>query len=368
MVIFMIYLDYSATTKVSDSVLNRLVDVSKGYFANPNSMHALGVSSKKVIDDTISVITGLLGVGSNEFIFTSGASESNNTVLKGVNVSHIITTKLEHSSITTPCGYLQTKGKKVSFVKLLDNGLIDMDNLKEIITDDRTLVSIGFVNSETGLCQNIDEIGKFLKKYPNVIFHSDITQALGKVPVSLENVDLASFSFHKIFGFKGIGGLVIKNNIRLVPLIHGGKAISVYRSGTPQTGLIASSGVALSDVLCNFDSKYDYVLNLNKYLVSNLRNIDGVVINSNDRCIPHIVNFSISLKNSDDTLKYFSDNDIYISSRTACSSGSYSLVINELYNDMDRASNSVRVSISYKTTIEELDVFINKLKEWVKCK
>lgn len=361
----MIYLDYSATTKVSNSVLDKFNSVVSNYFANPNSMHKLGLSSKKVIDKSIDDITSLFGIDRNELIFTSGASESNNTVLKGLNVSHIITTKLEHSSITTPCGYLQTKGKRVSFVKL-NNGLVDMDDLKNLITSEPTLVSIGCVNSETGIIQDINMIGKFLKKYPNVIFHSDITQALGKVSVSFDNLDLASFSFHKIFGFKGIGGLVIKKNIRLVPLIHGGKAVSIYRSGTPQTGLIASSSVAIYEALCGLDEKYKYVKELNDYLGNEIKSI--VLINSGDNCIPHILNFSIKEKNSEDTLKYFSDNDIYISSKTACSSGSYSIVINELYGDINRAETSVRVSISCETTYEELDIFINKLKEWVECK
>ena len=359
----MIYLDYSATTKVSDSVLDKFNSVVSNYFANPNSMHKLGISSKEVIDKSIADITGLFGIDKNELIFTSGASESNNTVLKGLNVSHIITTKLEHSSITTPCGYLQTKGKRVSFVKLND-GLVDMDDLKGLITSEPTLVSIGCVNSETGIIQDIDMIGKFLKKYPNVIFHSDITQALGKVSVSFDNIDLASFSLHKIFGFKGIGGLVIKKNIRLVPLINGGKAVSIYRSGTPQTGLIASSGVAIDEALCDFDLKYEYVKDLNNYLRDRIKSF--VLINSGDNCIPHILNFSIMGKNSEDTLKYFSDNDIYISSKTACSSGSYSFVVNELYNDMERASSSVRVSLSAYTTKEEVDIFIEKLKEWIK--
>ena len=360
----MIYLDYSATTKPSRNVINKLSEISEKYFGNPNSTHKLGKESKSIIDNCISDMTNLLNIKQNELIFTSGASESNNTVLKGLPVAHIITTKLEHSSITTPLGYLQTKGIKVSFVKLDTNGLVDIEDLKTLLTKEETLVTIGAVNSETGILQNINEIGLLLKKYPNVTFHSDITQALGKIKIDLDNIDLASFSFHKIYGFKGIGGLIKKSNIRLVPLIHGGKAITIYRSGTPQTELIASSSVALRDILKKIDENYEYVLKLNKYLREKIK--DVVVINSNDYCIPHILNFSILGKDSEDTLKYFSDNDIYISSKTACSSGSYSLVVNELYNDMERASSSVRVSLSAYTTKEEVDIFIEKLKEWIK--
>ena len=359
----MIYLDYSATTKADEKVIEKFVETEQKYFANPNSNHFLGKECKSVIDESVSSICSCLGIKKNEIIFTSGASESNNTVLKGLNVSHIITTKLEHSSITTPVGYLQTKGIKIDFVSLDENGLVDIDNLISLIDSEPTLVSIGTVNSETGIRQDIEGIGKLLKKYPNVYFHSDITQALGKVSIDLTNVDLASFSMHKIFGFRGIGGLIKKENIRIVPLIHGGKSTTIYRSGTPQTGLIVSSSIAIQEAVNNVDNNYEKVLEFNNYLRDNIK--DLVLINSNEYSIPHILNFSIPGKNSEDTLKYFSDNGVLISSKTACSSGAYSFVVNELYHDMDRAESSNRVSISYKTTKEEIDQFIKLLKEWV---
>ncbi|MDO4369154.1 MAG: cysteine desulfurase family protein [bacterium] len=359
----MVYLDYSATTKVDNNVLKCFNDVENLFFANPNSNHRLGKHANKVIMDSAMKICSYLNIKKNELIFTSGASESNNMVLKGCNASHIITTKLEHSSITTPVGYLQTKGIKVSFVPLLENGLVDTDALIKLIGDEDTLVSICMVNSETGIRQDIEGIGKILSKYPNVLFHSDITQALGKIHFSLENVDLASFSLHKIYGFKGIGGLVKKEPIRLTPLIHGGKAFTIYRSGTPQTGLIASSSVAFINAFTSFDERYSYVSKLNNYLKEKIK--DYVIFNSNDKSIPHILNFSLKNINSDDALKYFSEKDIFISSKTACSSGNYSFVVNELYHDMERAENSLRVSISYKTTYEELDIFIKYLKELV---
>lgn len=362
----MIYLDYSATTKVDKKVLDKFCEVENIFFANPNSNHLLGRNSKKEIDDAVDAICANFRINKNEIIFTSGASESNNTVLKGVSVSHIVSTKLEHSSITTPLGYLQTKGVKVSFVKLDKNGLVDLSDLEKLIDDEDTLVSIGAVNSETGIRQDIEDIGRFLKKYPNVIFHSDITQALGKTSIDLTDVDLASFSLHKIYGFKGIGGLIKKEHVRFVPLIHGGKSTSIFRSGTPQTGLIVSSSVAIRNAFDDLDKNIEKVKDLNLYLKESIK--DFVILNSNEYCIPHILNFSIMGVNSEKTLEYFSNNNIFISSKTACSSGNYSFVINELYHDMERAETSVRVSLSHKTTKEELDIFISKLKELIKCK
>jgi len=362
----MVYLDYSATTKASLNVLDKFYEVESKYYANPNSNHKIGKEAKMEISNSIKSICDCFRIKEKELIFTSGASESNNTVLKGVMVNHIITTKLEHSSIITPVGYLQTKGIRVSFVKLDENGLVDIDNLKELITDEETLVSIGAVNSETGIRQNIEEIGILLKKYSNVLFHSDITQIVGKDEFDLSNIDLASFSMHKIFGFKGIGGLIKKEHVRFTPLIHGGKSTSIFRSGTPQTGLIVSSGVAVCEAFSDLDKKYQMVLELNNYLREQIK--DLVIFNSNDYSIPHILNFSIKGISSDDALEYFSNNDIFISSKTACSSGNYSFVINTLYKDMERAETSVRVSISYMTTKEEIDIFINKLKELIECK
>ena len=362
----MVYLDYSATTKASLNVLDKFYEVESKYYANPNSNHKIGKEAKVEISNSIKSICDCFGIKEKELIFTSGASESNNTVLKGVMVNHIITTKLEHSSIITPVGYLQTKGIRVSFVKLDENGLVDIDNLKELITDEETLVSIGAVNSETGIRQNIEEIGILLKKYSNVLFHSDITQIVGKDEFDLSNIDLASFSMHKIFGFKGIGGLIKKEHVRFTPLIHGGKSTSIFRSGTPQTGLIVSSGVAVCDAFSDIKEKYSKVKGLNDYLKDSIK--DMVIINSNQYSIPHILNFSIKNISSDDALEFFSNNDIFISSKTACSSGNYSFVINTLYKDMERALTSVRVSISYMTTKEEIDIFINKLKELIECK
>ena len=358
----MIYLDYSATTKASKNVVDKFIDIENRCFANPNSVHQLGLLANEEIKKSTDIISSLLDIKPNELIYTSGASEANNLALKGVGAVHIITTKLEHSSINTTVGYLQTKGVKISFVKLDENGIVDINDLKNLIGKDETLVSIGMVNSEVGIRQPIEKIGELLKKYPNVTFHSDITQALGKEKFSLKDVDLASFSCHKIFGIKGIGGLIKKENIRIVPLIHGGKSTTIYRSGTPATGLICSSSVAISDALDNLNEKINYVKEMNEYLKNSIKDI--VKINSNSFSIPFILNFSLNI-NSEKALKYFSDKDIYLSTKTACSSGNYSYVVNELYNDMKRAENSLRVSISYKTTKEEIDTFISILKEFI---
>lgn len=357
----MTYLDYSATTPVSDEVLDSFVKASK-YIGNPNSLHKLGVESKKLIDASSNQIGKILGVKPEEIIYTSGASESNNLALKGISVyknrgNHIITTELEHSSIYGPLNYLCDNGFEVSFVPLKD-GIVDIEALRNMITDKTILVSIGAVNSETGIRQPIEQIGELLKEYPKIIFHSDMTQAIGKINVSLDNVDLASFSAHKFFGIKGIGALIKKDNIRLEPIIHGGKSTTIYRSGTPALALIVSMAKALRLVYENIDDGFKYVQKLNDKLREALGKYDGVYINGNEYSIPHILNISILGVKPETMLHALEEDDIYISTQSACSSGNVSKAVMAITHDNLRASSSIRVSISTKSKEEDIDIFI----------
>lgn len=368
----MIYLDYSATTPVNDEVLNTFVEVTKNYIGNPNSLHRLGVEAKELIDASTEQIANLLGVKAKEIIYTSGSSEANNTAVMGVinkypnRGKHIITTKLEHSSIISPVSYLQNNGYEVDFIEADENGRVTVENLKKLIRKDTVLVSIGAVNSEVGVVQPIEEIGEFLRDYPTIIFHSDITQAVGKIKLNLENIDLASISAQKIYGLKGIGCLIKKENIQIEPLIHGGKSTTIYRSGTPAISLIVSMAKALRLALENLDEKYKHVEELNKYLREELKNIKEIHINSNSYCYPYVVNFSVNNIKSEVLLHALEKEDIYISTQTACSTGDYSMAVYEVTKNKDYASHSLRVSLSYLTTKEELTTFISVLKQKIK--
>lgn len=365
----MVYLDYSATTPVNDEVLDTFCKVSKNFPGNPNSLHKLGVEAKKLIDASTSQIESILKLHDKEVIYTSGASESNNTAIMGVvrkypnRGHHIITTRLEHSSINAPISILQNQGYEISFIDLDENGLVTIENLKKLIRDDTVLVSIGCVNSELGIIQDIDKIGKFLKDYPKIIFHSDITQAIGKIKVNLDNVDLASFSAQKFYGLKGVGCLIKNKNIKIEPLIYGGKSTTVYRSGTPAVALIASLAKALRLVYEDFDNKYNYVKSLNSYLREELSKIDGVHINSSVESSPYILNISIKNIKSEVMLHALESEDIYISTQTACSKGGSSVGVLEITKNEDYALHSLRISLSYLTTKEELDIFLKVFKE-----
>lgn len=363
----MTYLDYSATTPVNDEVLNTFNFVTKKYMGNPNSLHKLGVEAKNVINASTLQIAKILNIKENEIIYTSGASEANNTVIKGIAYEYknrgkrIISTRLEHSSIYGPLKQLELEGFKVDYVKT-NNGIVDLNDLEKLMDDDVILVSICTVNSETGLLEPIDEIGKLLKKYPKCFFHTDMTQALGKVKIDLKNVDLASFSAHKIYGLDGIGLLYKKENIHISPLISGGKSTTIYRSGTPCVGLIASLSKAIRLSLESLDKRYEYVSNLNNILKKELSKLD-ITINSNESCIPHILNISINPVKPETMLHALEAFDIYISTKTACSTSLESTSVFELTHDQILSRYSLRISLSYLTKMEEINYFIEKFSE-----
>ena len=363
----MIYLDYSATTPVDDRVLDTFVKVTRDYIGNPNSLHELGVEAKKLIDASTKQIADILRVKESEVIYTSGASEANNMAIKGIcfkyknRGKHIITTTLEHSSVLEVFKYLENEGFEVSYAKLDENGVVDIDELKKIIRDDTILVSICSVNSEVGVRQPVEEIGLLLKDYPKLYFHSDVTQSIGKEKVDFTNIDLASFSGQKFYGMKGVGCLIKKESIILESLIHGGKSTTVFRSGTPATALIVSLAKAMRLAYENYEEKRRKVIELNNYLIDGLSKLN-IDINSNDKCIPHIVNLSLRNIKSETMLHALEKDNIYISTQTACSQGNYSLAVFSVTNDKEKASRSIRISLSHLTTKEEINKFLEIFK------
>ena len=362
----MIYLDYSATTPVNEEVLNSYIETTKKMVGNPNSLHKLGIEAKSLIDTATRQIANILKVKPNEIIYTSGASESNNTAIKGICLKyqnrgkHIITTHLEHSSIIEPLNYLKRQGFEVEYVNITENGMVDIEDLKKKIRDDTILVTIASINSEVGIVQPIKEIAALLKKYPKVYFHSDITQSLGKEKVDLTDVDLASFSAQKFYGMKGIGGLVKKENVVIEPLIHGGKSTTKDRSGTPATALIVSMAKALRLAYENLEEKQKYVKELNIFLRNELEK-NEITINSPEVAIPNILNISLENIKPETVLHALEEKEIYISTKTACATNDSSDAVYAITKDEEKAKHSLRISLSYLTTKKELEIFITEL-------
>lgn len=365
----MVYLDYSATTPVNEEVLTSFNNATTKYIGNANSMHSLGLQIDKLINASTKQIKDILNLQNKEIVYTSSASEANNLALKGIcfkyknRGKHIITTKYEHSSINETINYLKTLDFSVSYVKCDENGVVDLNDLQNILTDETILVSICHVNSEIGIVNPINEIGKILKNYPKCFFHTDLTQSLGKIKIDFTNVDLASISAHKIYGLKGIAALIKNDNIILEPLIHGGKSTTIYRSGTPAHPLIVSLAKAIRLVNNNIDDNYNHVFNLNNYIKSKLQLYNDVFINSNDFCIPHILNISIVGIKSETFMHSLEEYNIFVSTKTACSTDDYSENVYELTNNIERAKSSIRISISPLTTKEEIDLFLDGFKK-----
>ncbi len=358
----MVYLDYSATTPVNDEVLDSFVKANKEYIGNPNSLHKLGVDASHLIQMATDQITSLLSFNDTDIIYTSGSSEANNLAIKGIAFKyqnrgkHIITTPLEHSSIYGPLDYLKTLGFEVSYAALDEKGAVDVNDIKNLMREDTILVSVNAVNSELGIINPIKEIGDLLKDYPKCYFHVDATQAIGKIKLDYQNVDLVSFSAHKFYGLKGIGVLAKKKKIALEPLIHGGKSTTIYRSGTPSLPLIVSLAKALR--LCLENNKEDYVKSLNDDLRTFFEDYDKVVINSPKNALPHILNISVLGVKPESFLHALEEGEVYLSTKSACANThSMSEAVYAVTHNKEAASSSLRISLSYLTTKDEIARF-----------
>ncbi len=361
----MIYLDYSATTPVDERVLDSYCKVTRDYIGNANSIHNLGVKSKELFMQATNQVADILNCHYKEIIWTSGASESNTTAIKGVAFKyanrgkHIITSKLEHKSVLEVMGYLSNIGYEVDFVNILDNGQIDLKHLEELIREDTILISICAVNSETGFKQPLKTIRQVInKKNPKVIFHSDLTQALGKTKFYLSDLDLASFSSHKIYAPKGCGILFKKRDLQIDTLIYGTTENCPFRGGTPALPLVVSFSKAMRLINDKLDSNVKKCEKLKSDLIKGLSKYP-IKINSNDLCVPQIVNFSLLKIKSETFVHALEKYDVYVSTTTACSSLEESVVLKELsHGDKNISTTSIRVSLSHLTSSEDVQEFL----------
>lgn len=365
----MIYLDYSATTPVDIDVFDTLSKVTKNYIGNPNSMHSLGQKSMELLESATKQIADIFGVSSNEIVYTGGSTESNNMAIIGAALAnhkkgkHIIVSKLEHPSIYVICDYLKSIGFEISYVKNDSDGLIDFDDLKNLIREDTILVSISAVNSEIGIRQPLKMIRQIIKKENiGTVFHSDMTQAIGKVSVNMRDTDLASVSGQKIFGPKGIGFLYKSSMIKVTPLLYGSTKENI-NPGTPPLPLIAALSKAVRLANENLEKKERFVTLLNEKIVNTLSKYPNILFNKTKYSIPHILNMSVMDVMPEVMVHALANHEIYVSSNTACSSGEVSNAVLAVYNDLNRAKHTIRISLSHVTTTEEINRFLEVFKE-----
>lgn len=362
----MVYLDYAANAPACEEVLQTYLEVSRQYIANPSSNHPLGTAARTLLQECTRKMAALLNVEESEIIYTSGASESNNLAIKGVaekykkRGKHIITTYLEHSSVNGAIAALVSAGYEVDYVDITQSGLVDVDHLQELLRVDTILVSICYVESEVGIRQDIEKIAKLLLRYPNCTFHVDATQAVGKIPVSLSQIDLVSFAPHKFYGLNGSGVLLKKEAVLLEPLIHGGISTTPFRSGTPDLAQIAAAEKALSLAVAELEPRYKTVEVLHKKLKAALVLYPKIKVNSTNHSVPFIFNISILGAKSEDFQAELGKREICVSTKSACCApNTVSRPVYAIGKDKKAALSTLRISLSHLTTMAELDVFLD---------
>ena len=361
----MIYLDYSANTPVDTRVLEQFCAVERRCIGNANSHHQAGSAAKAEIDAATIKIASLLGVQPAEIIYTSGASEANNFALKGLarlsrHVGrHIISTPLEHSSVSGTLTALQEQGYEIDLLDVKQDGTVDLEHLKDLLRPDTICVAITLVDSELGVVQPVQEIAAILKAYPHCHLHVDATQAVGKIPVSFEGVDTMSLTAHKFYGLNGIGLLIKRRNLALEPLIHGGESTTIYRSGTPTVALASSLACALDLAVIDLPNRVDHVARLNAELRAALSTYPLVRINSPEHAIPHVLNLSVRNVKGTVFQRELDAKGVCVSVKSACSSdGLPSRAVFAVSRDRRNALSSWRISLSHLTTEDEIKAFL----------
>ncbi len=371
-----IYLDNSATTKPYQEVIDKVVYALNTDYANPSSIHRKGIEVEKNIKLIRQNIARSIGAKDKEIYFTSGGTESNNTIIRGVvslhkkRKNHIISTTIEHPSVLNTLKDLEDDGCEVTYLKVDKNGRINLDELKEAIKPTTCLITIMHVNNEVGVVQPIQEIGKYLKSLSEKIYlHVDAVQSYSKINFkpSRYNIDFMSVSGHKFHGPKGIGFMYIKENNRLKPMLTGGGQEIGIRSGTENTPGVYGLGEAVKIINENLDKTIEKIAKLKNLLKDEIiKNIENIKINSSDDGVCHILNVSFSGIKGEVLLHYLEQRGVYVSTGSACSSkkkGSH--VLNEMKLTKDEIEGAIRFSLSDLNTEEEILETVKIVKESV---
>lgn len=372
------YLDNSATTRALPEVVDIMRQTMLEDYGNPSSMHMKGVDAEKYIKYSAEVIAGSLKCKSDNILFTSGGTESDNMAIIGAAMAkrrsgkHIITTKIEHPAVLRTCEYLKDEGFEITYLDVNHNGIIDKEQLSTEIRTDTTLVSIMHTNNEIGSLQPIEEAADIIhKKNPDTLFHVDAIQGYGKCPIYPKRmgIDLMSVSAHKIHGPKGVGFLYSGDRVRLLPLIHGGGQQGGLRSGTENVPGIAGLGKAVEIGFKTMEEDREKMNRLRANMVGRLTNIDGITVNGyNDgNSAPHIVSVSISDVRAEVILHALEDKGVYVSAGSACSSNkpAVSATLKAIGLKDSLLGSTIRLSLSPYTTAEETDYAIDCMEELI---
>ncbi|MEO0095205.1 MAG: cysteine desulfurase NifS [candidate division WOR-3 bacterium] len=373
-----IYLDYAATTPLHPAVLEAMKPYFFEKFGNPSSLHTSGLEAKDAVEKARNTIAEVLGANTEEIIFTSGGSESNNMAIKGVAYAmadkgnHIVTTKIEHHAVLEPFIFLQSQGYSTTFLPVDRYGIVDPDDVKKAITDKTILVSIMHANNEIGTIEPIEEISKICRE-KNVYFHTDAVQSFGAIDTNLNRlgVDLLSISAHKFYGPKGIGVLYIRKGTRIKPLIHGGAQEMGKRASTHNVPGIVGMACAAELAIREMPQRIEHSKRLRDKLIKSLLNsIDDIVLNGHpEKRLPNNCHFIVKYIEGEALLMSLDQLGIEVATGSACSSGSLepSHVLTAIGVPVEDARGSIRITVGRLTTEEDIDyvceVFPKVVKE-----
>lgn len=369
----LIYLDHAATTAVHPDVLKEMLPYFTDKFGNPSSVYGFAANNKNKLTEARETIAGALGAKPEEIYFTAGGSESDNWALKctaeayGVHGGHIITTKIEHHAILHTCKYLQNRGYDVTYLDVDENGLVDLNTLEAAIRPDTFLISIMFANNEIGTIEPIKEIGEIAHRH-GILFHTDAVQAFGQIPIHVDemNIDMLSASGHKFNGPKGIGFLYIKKGLKLKSFIHGGQQERGRRAGTENVPGIVGIAKACEIVMAEMEERMKKETELRDYLIERiLKEIPYTRLNGHSKKrLPNNVNISFQFVEGESILIMLDMAGICASSGSACTSGSVdpSHVLLAIGLPHEIAHGSLRLTIGYENTKEEMDTVVDNLK------
>ena len=363
------YLDNSATTRVSGTVSAKVAEMMTENFGNPSSLHSLGIKAENELERARGILADELNVNDNEVFFTSGGTEANNLALFGVaewlkkRGNKIVTTAVEHSSVTEAMARLEEKGFEIIRVNPDENGHFSAEQFENAIDEKTVLVSVMYVNNEVGTILPVDKLKKIIerKKSP-AILHSDCVQAFGKIPVKPKKlgVDIAAVSGHKVHAPKGVGAIYIKKGLHPKPLLDGGEQEKKLRPGTEALPLIAGFGQAVKEF--EIDKNFEYIKSLNDYAKDKLGAIGGISFNSPEDALPYILNFSVEGIRSETMLHFLAQREVYVSSGSACAKGKPSHVLSAMKLSQNRADSALRVSFSKENTTEDIDALVEGIK------
>ncbi|NEW05229.1 cysteine desulfurase [Paenibacillus sp. SYP-B3998] len=374
----MLYLDYAATTPLYDEVIGAVTEVMRLHYGNPSSIHRLGMQAEKLVQNSKEVLAGALGVSPNEIIFTSCGTESNNLAIKGTAYSyrnrgnHLITTQIEHPSVREVFRQLEAEGFRVTYLPVDSRGIVQIEALREALSDETILVSVMYVNNEVGSIQPICEIGEILANYSKIIFHVDAVQAIGKLPFQPQQwrVDLCSASAHKFRGPKGTGFLYRRQGVQLQPLLAGGGQEYGVRSGTENVPLLVGMAKALRLSMENLKTKTERLYAVRRRIVEGIASIPELTISGSEReheMAPHIVHFAFAGMKAEVVVHALEQRNIYISTKSACASDAAdpSEVMLAMGCSRQSALSGLRVSFSDEQTEADADRFITALRQVV---